>query len=77
MNSRAEAPVCPAGSPRALSKSLVAARADRGAARRASLAAAELRYLTRLLGHPPTRSDAALLPGVEVSDLDGYSWASD
>jgi hypothetical protein len=27
------------------------------------------RYLERLLGHPPTRSDALALPGIDVSDL--------
>lgn len=28
-----------------------------------------LRYLERMLGHPPTRDDADLLPGIDVSDL--------
>jgi hypothetical protein len=27
------------------------------------------RVLERMLGHPPTRADAALLPGIDVSDL--------
>jgi hypothetical protein len=35
----------------------------------AQLDAIERSYLARLLGRPPTREDAALLPGIDVSDL--------
>jgi len=37
--------------------------------RQGRLAALERRYLTRLLGHPPKRADAARLPGVNLSDV--------
>jgi hypothetical protein len=30
-----------------------------------------LQYLERLLGHRPTAVDAALLPGIDLSGLDG------
>jgi hypothetical protein len=44
--------------------------AERGTnGRDAALDAIARRYLVRLLGHPPTRRDAALLPGIDVSDL--------
>jgi hypothetical protein len=38
---------------------------------REALDVMERRCLTRLLGHPPTRDDAARLPGIDVSDLLG------
>jgi hypothetical protein len=41
------------------------ASGERGAA----LDAITRRYLERLLGHPPTREDAALIPGINLSDL--------
>jgi hypothetical protein len=39
------------------------------AGRDATLDAIACRYLARLLGRPPERDDAALLPGIDVSDL--------
>jgi hypothetical protein len=35
----------------------------------AAMDAIALRVLERMLGHPPTREDATLLPGIDVSDL--------
>ena len=35
----------------------------------AVLEAVELRYLERLLGHRPTGTDAAALPGIDLSGL--------
>jgi len=37
--------------------------------KKSAVDAAERRYLERLLGHPPSAEDAALLPGIDVSDL--------
>jgi len=37
--------------------------------RDARLEAIERRYFARLLGHRPTRADAPLVPGMNLSDL--------
>ena len=47
----------------------IGAESDCSSSRDSELDATARRYLSRLLGHAPTRRDAALLPGIDVSDL--------